>query len=127
MVLSGPPPTTLFCGPSGPDRFLSRTMKAAEIVRISRNQDAIEILRRGHADVYGSNGELVHMVAEALPGSKIVPGHFTTIPQTVALPKGRSTAAQGRLAGIISEAKRAGVVQRAIEHAGFKGVRVAPY
>ncbi len=109
-----------------PDRFLSRTMKSAEIVRIPSNRAAIEILRSGQADVYGSNGQLVHMVADGLPGATIVPGHFTTIPQTVALPKGRSPGAQGRLAEIVSEAKRTGVVQKAIEQAGIKGVRVAP-
>lgn len=109
-----------------PDRFFTRTLTSAELVRIPTNRDAIEALRSGQADVYGSNGQLVHMVADALPGSRIVPGHFTTVPQTVALPKGRSAAAQARLAELVSEAKRTGLVQRAIEQAGLKGVRVAP-
>jgi hypothetical protein len=42
------------------------------------------------------------------------------------LPKGKSVAAQGKLAEIVNEATRSGVVQRSIERAGFKGVRVAP-
>jgi polar amino acid transport system substrate-binding protein len=109
-----------------PDRFLSRTLKSAEIVRIPTNGDAIETLRSGRADVYGSNGQLVHVVAEGLPGAKIVPGQFTTVPQTVALPKGRSGAAHGRLAEIVNEAKRSGIVAKAIEQARIKGVRVAP-
>ena len=40
--------------------------------------------------------------------------------------RGGSAAAQDKLAEIVNEAKRSGVVQRAIERAGFKGVRVAP-
>jgi polar amino acid transport system substrate-binding protein len=110
-----------------PDRFLSRTLKAAEIVRIPSNREAIETLRSGQAHVYGSNGQLVHRVAEGLPGAKIVPGSFNTVPQTVALPKGRPAAAQRRLAEIVDDAKRTGVMQRAVEQAGIKGVRVAPH
>jgi hypothetical protein len=44
----------------------------------------------------------------------------------VSLPKGRSAAAQTWLAEIVNDAKRTGVVQRAIERAGFKGIHVAP-
>jgi hypothetical protein len=44
----------------------------------------------------------------------------------VALPKGRSVAAQAWLAKIVKEAKAAGLVQKAIEQARVKGVRVAP-
>jgi hypothetical protein len=42
------------------------------------------------------------------------------------LPKGRTEAARERLAEIVAEAMRTGVVGQAIERAGFKGVRVAP-
>jgi polar amino acid transport system substrate-binding protein len=45
----------------------------------------------------------------------------------VALPKGRSAAALAELVEILNEAKRTGVVQKAIEEAGLHdGVRVAP-
>jgi polar amino acid transport system substrate-binding protein len=110
-----------------PDRFLGRTLKAAEIVRIPAGRDAaIETLRTGKADVYGSNGMIVHAVADGLSGAKIVPGQFTIVPQAIAIPKGRSAPAQGRLAEIVDEAKRAGLVQKALEQAGVRGVRVAP-
>lgn len=111
-----------------PDRFLTRTLKAAELVRIPAGREAaIEALRGGTADVYASNGMIVHGVADAFPGAKIVPGLFTSIPQAIAIAKGRSAAAQGRLAEVVTEAKRAGLVQKAIEQAGIKGVRVAPH
>ena len=66
------------------------------------------------------------MIADGLPGAKIVPGAFNSDRSSVALPKGRSSAAQGKVAEIVNEAKRTGVVQKAIEEAGLKGVRVAP-
>jgi polar amino acid transport system substrate-binding protein len=111
-----------------PDKYLTQTFRSAQLVRVASGRDAaIEALRSGAADAFGSNAQNVHDVAEGLPGSKIVPGAFNTVPMAVALPKGRSAAAQARLAEIVKEAKGAGLVQKAIEQARVKGVRVAPH
>lgn len=110
-----------------PDKFLTRTLKSAQLVRIpSGRKAAIETLRSGRADVFGSNAQIVHEVAEGLPDSKIVPGQFNTVPMAVASPKGRSSGAQARLVEIVKEAKGSGLVREAIEQAGSQGVRVAP-
>ena len=85
------------------------------------------MLRSGKADVFGADSGLIHSIASDYPGAKIVPGAFNTVRVAVALPKGRSSAAQAKLVEIVSEAKRTGVVQKAIEQAGLRsGVRVAP-
>jgi hypothetical protein len=42
-----------------------------------------------------------------------------------ALPKGRSTAGQTALAALVEQAKQSGVVQKAIDAKGLKGVNVA--
>ena len=78
-------------------------------------------MRRG----YGSNAENVHAAANSLPGSKILPGAFRTVSMVVAYPKGKSPAAQDMIKAIVSEAKSSGLVQKAIDSAGLKGVRVA--
>lgn len=110
-----------------PDQFLSRTLKSAELVRISGGSEAmIEALRTGKADVYGSNAENVHKVAGGLPGAKIVPGAFRSVRMAVAFPKARSAAAKNKIAEIVNAAKAAGLIQKSIEEAGLKGVRVAP-
>jgi polar amino acid transport system substrate-binding protein len=54
-----------------------------------------------------------------------VPGAFAMVRVAAALPKGRSTAAQATLAMLIDEAKQTGVVQKAIDAKGLKGVKVA--
>ncbi len=108
-----------------PDQYLSKTLKAAELVRIAREQEIIEALRAGEADVYGSNAENVAVAAKALPGAKIVPGAFRTVHMAVAVPKGRSSAAQQTLSEIVDQAKAGGLVQQAIDRQGTKGVRVA--
>ena len=87
---------------------------------------AREMLRSGKADVIGGDAESAQSIADGVPGAKIVPGAFNTLRVAVALPKGRSSATEAKLAEIVNEAKRTGVVQRAIEQAGLKGVRLAP-
>ncbi len=110
---------------SSSDRFLSRTLKSAELVRLI-GVGGIEALRSGKADVWGASASNVQQVADNLPGAKIVAGAFTSDRYMVALPKGKSSAAQSRLAEIVKEAKKTGVVRKAIEQLGMTGVRAAP-
>lgn len=111
------------------DRVLTRETKAAEIVRIPLSPtiaaDAAELLRSGKADVFGADSGVGYPAAEALRGAKIVPGAFAMVRVASALPKGRSAAAQAALATLVDEAKNTGVVQRAIDAKGLKGVFVA--
>jgi len=111
------------------DRVLTREIKAAEIVRIPLSPtiaaDAAELLRSGKANVFGADSGVGYPAAEALPGAKIVPGAFGTVLVAAALPKGRSLTAQALLATLVDEAKHTGVVQKAIDAKGLKGVNVA--
>jgi len=112
------------------DKYLTRTLKSAQLVRIALSPnivaDTVEMLRNGTTDLFGADSGVVYAAAKGLPGAKILPGVFTTIQQTMLLPKGRSAAAQAKFAELAVEAKRTGVVQDAIERRGLKGVRVAP-
>ena len=111
------------------DRVLTREIKAAEIVRIPLSPtiaaDAADLLRSGKANVFGADSGVGYPAAEALQGAKIVPGAFGTVLVAAALPKGRSPAAQALLAMVIDEAKQTGVVQKAIDAKGLRGVNVA--
>jgi hypothetical protein len=112
------------------DRVLTREIKAAEIVRIPLSPtiaaDAAELLRSGKADVFGADSGVGYPAAEAVPGAKIVPGAFAMVRVAAALPKDRSAAAQAAVATLVDEAKQSGVVQKAIDAKGLKGVNVAP-
>jgi polar amino acid transport system substrate-binding protein len=112
---------------SGPDDVLSRALKFAEIVRLPSG-GGVEELRSGKVDAFFTDAVRAKRIADSLlPGAKVVPGALSVERFTVALPKGRSSAAQGKLAEIVNEAKRTGVVAKAIEQAGLRGVvRVAP-
>src|ERR1700752_1810214 len=111
------------------DRVVTREIKAAEIVRIPLSPtiaaDAADLLRSHKADVFGPDSGVGYPAAEALTGAKIVPCAFGTVRVAAALPKGRSPAAQSLLATLLDEAKQSGVVQKAIDAKGLKGVNVA--
>jgi hypothetical protein len=108
---------------------LTREIKAAEIVRIPLSPtiaaDAADLLHSGKADVFGADSGVGYSAAEVLPGAKIVPGAFAMVAVAAALPKGCSAAAQAALATLLEEAKQTGVVQKAIDAKGLKGVNVA--
>jgi polar amino acid transport system substrate-binding protein len=113
------------------DRYLTRTLRSAELVRLPLSPafpaDAIEMLRGGRADAFAADSGLIDSIAAGYPDAKIVPGTFNTVRAAVALPKGLSAAAQAKLNEIVGEAKRNGIVESAISQAGLgDGVRVAP-
>jgi polar amino acid transport system substrate-binding protein len=111
------------------DRFLSRTVKSAELVRIPLSahiaNDAADLLRSGRADVFGADAGVGFPAADALAGATIVPGTFNVVRVATAFPRGRSSAAQAKLAQLLDQAKRTGVVQGAIDAQKLRGVRVA--
>jgi len=110
---------------SSSDQFLSRTVKSAQLVRPGPGRNS-EVLRNGEVDVWAASTSTVQQLAKQVPGSKIVPGAFTSDRYMVTLPKGRSSAAQSKIVEIVNEAKRTGLVRKAIDQTGIKGVRVAP-
>jgi len=112
------------------DLALTRAITSAEIVRVpitpKFTTDAVEMLRSGKADIIGADAGLVDEIVGLYPQAKVI-GAFHTNPVAAALPKGRSGAALAKLTEILTDAKRSGVVQDAIEQAGLRtGVRVAP-
>jgi polar amino acid transport system substrate-binding protein len=109
------------------DVFLSKALKSAELVRVDGDMNvAIEVLRTGKADAYASSINTLRAMAARMPEGTIVPGAFNTVTFSVAMRKGLSPAAQGKLAQMVDEAKAAGIVQKGLDQAGAKGVRVAP-
>ncbi|MBI3918760.1 MAG: transporter substrate-binding domain-containing protein [Betaproteobacteria bacterium] len=108
------------------DVYLSRTLKSAALVRVDGNLDVgIEFLRAGTAGVYASSVDSTHAVAARMPGAKVV-GAFHTVTFAVAMQKGRPAAALDQLTQMINEAKAVGIVQKALEQAGARGVRILP-
>ena len=108
------------------DQFLSRTLKSAELVRIPGGGKSVEALRSGQVHVWAASASNIQQVADRLPGAKIIPGAFNSDRSMVILPKKRSSAARAKVVEIVNEAKKTGVVRKALEQTGVNGVRAAP-
>jgi polar amino acid transport system substrate-binding protein len=105
------------------DLFLSRSIQHAELIRAPDPNKAFELIVTERVDVVA--GVKQHLVANAekLPGSRVLDGRFMAIQQAVGIPKGREAGAR-YLRDFIEDAKASGVVARAIDKAGVRGVSV---
>lgn len=105
--------------------YLQRNLKQAQLLSVANNDVASDLLATGKADALaGLTQGLVNMGAK-LPGSRIVEGRFMAVQQSIAVPKGRE-AGLAYLRSVVEDAKSSGLVARAIEKTGARGVAVAP-
>ena len=104
---------------------LSRMIKRAELRGVETISAGFDLLRAGDVDVLAAPRPALLQSSARLPGSRVLEDRFHATFGAMAVPKGQA----GRLAYIsefIEEAKASGLVQRAIERAGLRGVQVAP-
>ena len=106
------------------DLYLARTLKQTRLVRTS-HAAAPGMLERGEVDAYAANRMRLTEVAPTLPGSRVLPGRFLALPQTIAVPPERE-AALPWVNAFVARAKASGEVQRAIDRANVPGAVVAP-
>ncbi len=107
------------------DGFLTRTLKAAEIVRVPIGAvSAREALSYGRADLYAESSHLAYRIAAELPGATVLLGRINVVQISIAVPK-NNVAALPIVNEFLSDAKRDGLIVEAIKHAGLRGVRAA--
>ncbi len=107
------------------DISLTRILKQAELVRVETVSAGFDLLRAGEIEVRAGVRPGLLQDSARLPGSRVLEDRFGVIPLAALVPKGQAE----RLAYIgefIEEAKASGLVKRAIEAAGLRGVQVAP-
>jgi polar amino acid transport system substrate-binding protein len=104
---------------------LSRILKQAKLVYAETPDPTFDLLRTGHADAMASARSTLLEYSAQLPGSRVLEDHYGANINRVVIPKGYV----GRLAYVnefVEEAKASGLVQKAIDRAGPRGVQVAP-
>jgi polar amino acid transport system substrate-binding protein len=107
------------------DLFLTRSIKQAELVRAPEPKAAFALLVAGQVDVVAGVRQPLVDHAKKLPGSRVFPERFMAIQQALGIPRGREEGAK-YLREFIEDVKASGLVARAIEKAGVRGVSVAP-
>jgi polar amino acid transport system substrate-binding protein len=105
--------------------FLSRNLKRAQLVSTQGAEAAFDLLVTGKVDALAGLKQGLLDLLEKLPGSRILEGRFMGVQQSIAVPKGRD-AGLAYLRCVVEDAKTSGLVARAIEKTGARGVSVAP-
>lgn len=107
------------------DLYLTRTLGHAKLVKAPTSAAAIDLFRKERLDaVAGVKNPLV-LVARADPALRVIEGNFMVIGQAAGVPHARATAAK-YLRDYIEEAKRTGLVARALQASGVSDATVAP-
>ena len=105
--------------------YLTRNLKSAELVRADSADAAFDLLAKARVDALAGLRQALIGLADKLPGSRMVDGNFMGVPQAIGVPRGRD-AGLSYVRGLVEEAKASGLVARAIERVGARGVSVAP-
>lgn len=108
---------------SGPEAFASRALKNATIVRAPDYAGTVEMQKSGTADAIFSIKPILFELSDKMPGSRVLDGSPGTVPQAMALPKGRD-AGSAYARKFIEDAKSEGLVKAAVSRAGLRGVTV---
>ena len=105
--------------------YLQRTLKEAQVVQAENEPAAFNLVKEGKAQVYAQNRYMLLGLADSLPGARVLEDRFSAAEMCIVLPKGRP-AALAYVSEFVVQSKKSGMVQRAIETAKLRGVRVAP-
>ena len=105
--------------------WLQRNLKNAKLLSQPTNDAAFAFLSEGKADALAGLTEALIKLQAKLPGSRIVEGRFMAVQQSIAVPKGKD-AGLAYVKSMVEEAKASGLVERALQKTGARGVSVAP-
>ena len=106
-------------------RAAGRTLKHTTVAAATSVDEAMAMLRLGSADAFALSHDSLPPLAVGLPGSRILDGGFQHPVIAIAVPKNRPLALASATA-FMEDAKRSGLVRRALDAAGFKDAAVAP-
>lgn len=108
------------------DLFLTRELKAAEIVRAANSQAVVEAFVRQRAEVAAGVRQQLEADQARFPGHRLLPGRFMVIQQAMGCAKSRGAAATAFLADYVERQKASGFVAAALARHGIQGASVAP-
>ena len=107
------------------DLYLGRHLKHATLVRVDGIDGTFQhFVKEGLDALAGLKPGLLANV-EQLPGSRILPGHFTTVQQAMGTPV-RYQAGAAYLRQFVEEVKASGLVAQLIARHQVRGLSVAP-
>ncbi len=107
------------------DFALTRLLRAAEIVRVDSSLAGLAALTSGDVSAVAVPRPVAIVFSERVPGSRVLDDRYAVALHALAVPKGSSDLLRS-IDEFMIEAKRSGLVERAIERAGLRGAQMAP-
>jgi polar amino acid transport system substrate-binding protein len=104
---------------------LQKIIKHATLVYADTPSLTFATFEGGGADLFASLNEVLRHYVARLPGSRLFVGRYGFNPIGMAVSKGLP-ARLAYLSAFVEDAKASGLVQRAIDGASWRGIRVAP-
>lgn len=108
------------------DLYLTRTLKAATIVRATTSPSVIDTFLANGDDVAAGVKQQLESDVKRLQGLRLLPGRFMVIEQAMGVPKSRGSAAQAYVAAFVETMKASGFVADSLARHGIEGAAVAP-
>jgi polar amino acid transport system substrate-binding protein len=108
------------------DLYLSREIKAAELLRAPTSPKVVDEFLAQKADVAAGVKQQLEADAARLGGLRLLPGRFMVIEQAMGVQAGRAVDAERYLAAFVERAKGSGFVADALKRHGIQGALVAP-
>jgi len=107
------------------DLYLTRALKAAQILRAPTSPTVVDTFLAQNADVAAGVKQQLEADAARLGGLRLLPGRFMVIEQAMGLPADRGDAATALLRDFVESAKASGFVADALQRHGIRGASVA--
>ncbi len=104
---------------------LTRVIKKAEVVMGDNERAAFELLSAKRVDVLASTRHLLRKLSSELPSSQVLADRYGAQFNRVVVPKGRADWL-AYVNDFVEEAKKSGIVQKAIDREGASAFEVAP-
>ena len=108
------------------DLYLTRSLKAAQIVRALSSPKVVDTFLANGNEVAAGVKQQLEADAKRIPGLRLLPGRFMVIEQAMGAPKTRGTAAQACLADFVEVMKSSGFVADSLARHRIEGAAVAP-
>ena len=106
-------------------RSARRTAPLASVREVPSVDEMMRLAAAGEGDAFALSHDSLAPLLPKLPGARILPGGFQQTGISVAVPPGRPNAL-ALVSGLLEEAKRNGVVRRALDASGFADAEIAP-
>lgn len=108
------------------DLFLTRELKAAQIVRAPTSPEVVQTFLEQKLEVAAGVKQQLQADAGRTPGLRLLDERFMVIQQAMGVPRSRGAAAAQALDAFVQEMKACGFVADALRRHGIAGASVAP-